>query len=332
MREVAAEAGVSLSTASRVARGAAGVDPAVRRRVIATIARLRYEPDAAARSIRTGQSRAVGFVVADIGNPYFATVCKGVESVLQEHGYSLLLVDSDGDPVREQVAVSSLLARRVDGLILSVASERAEYLPGAIRSLPTVLVDRRLDGISTSTVLSDHAPGVRAAVAHLVGLGHRRITMLAGHTDQYGTRARVEAFAKAATVHGVPDGGAVARTGVAGLAEAREVAREVLTAPNRPSAIVVASNDLLVATLETVHELAIELPTDLSFVACEDFDVCRLHRPPLAVIRRDVFEVGTRAAQLLVDVLRVPPPPGTEATIELPTAFVVRGSTGPPAG
>jgi LacI family transcriptional regulator len=330
LRDVAAEAGVSLSTASRAARGAASVRPEVRRRVLDAIAALGYEPDTAARSMRTGQSRAAGFVVVDIGNPFFAAVCRGVESVLQAHDYSLLLVNSDGDPLREREAVSSLRARRVDGLILSVASERADYLPEVVRSVPAVLVDRELAGMPVDAVRSDHTTGMRAAIEHLVGLGHRRLAMLAASMEQYGTRARVEAFVAATANLGIAPEDAIVRTEVAGMTAARSVVRELLDAKSRPSAVIAASNDLIVASLEVMHDLGLEIPGDISYVSCEDFDVCRIHVPAVAVIRRDLFQLGQRAAELLIDRLHDTGRVEGRMTVELPTIFDPRGSTAPP--
>lgn len=297
------------------------------------ITRLGYEPDAAARSIRTGHSRAAGFVVSDIGNPYFAAVCKGVESVLHEHGYSLLLVNSSGDPNRERAAIQSLRARRVDGLILSVAAEgAAAYLADVSRSVPTVLVDRAVDDAVADAVRSEHETGVRGSVEHLVSLGHRRIAILAAGLDQFGTRARIEAFATTARALGLGPDEATTHTGIIGRTAASSATRKLLQTEDRPTALVAASYDLLVAALESTHEMGLTIPGDISFVACEDFDVCRLHVPSLAVVSRNIFELGSRAASLLMDRLTDPGMLRKPVVVDLPTVFRPGESIGrPPA-
>ena len=280
--------------------------------------------------MRTGLSHTAGFVVADIGNPYFAAVCRGVESILQSHDYSLLLVNSDGDLVREQQAIASLRTRRVDGLILSVASEQAPYLVELVRSVPAVLVDRVVPGTEADVVQSDHAAGMGAAMRHLVSLGHRRIAMLAASMDQFGTRGRVEACVTAAAKLGIPQDQLVIRTGVAGPVEARATVNGVLAARTPPTAIIAASYDLIVASVEVIHERGLDIPHEISFVSCEDFDLCRLHVPQLAVIKRDMFRLGSRAAELLVDRLHNPGELAVQSRVELPTRFLPRGSTAPP--
>ena len=165
MREVAELADVAISSVSRVLSEHPDVSDEMRTRVLEAVARLEYEPDFLAQSLRRGETRSVGFVVADISNPLFASVALGVESVLRANGYSLMFMGSEGQPALDVAHIRFLLSRRVDGLILSLASETdpATLEQLAKLEVPIVLLDRDLPAeLGASAVQSDHATGMRA--------------------------------------------------------------------------------------------------------------------------------------------------------------------------
>jgi LacI family transcriptional regulator len=327
LRDVAEAAGVSLSTASRVSRGAASVRPEVRARVLDAIERLGYQPDRAARSIRTGRSGVVGYVVADVANPFFAAIVKGASAVLEPEGHALLLASSGYDPVVEERALRSLRAHRVDGLVLSVTDEQAPYLAAHVARVPSVAVDRLLAG-AVDVVRSDHAIGIGDAVRHLARLGHRRLVLLAGSDRQLGTRARIEAFRDAAAACGLAERETLVRSACPSGLAGRALAAEVLA--TAPTALLVASYDLLVAMLEELAARGLRIPDDVSFVACDDLDVCRIATPPLDVVRRDIELLGREAATLLLRRLRGEVAGGPQASV-LPTEFLARASSAPPS-
>ena len=183
MSEVAALADVAISSVSRVLSDHPDVSDEMRARVLAAVAQLEYEPDFLAQSLRRGETRSVGFVVGDISNPLFANVAWGVETVLQANGYSLMFMNSESEPALDVAHIRFFLSRRVDGLILSLASEQdpATLEQLAKLEVPIVVVDRDLPPeLGASAVQSDHATGMREAVDHLLDLGHRRIALVAG--------------------------------------------------------------------------------------------------------------------------------------------------------
>jgi LacI family transcriptional regulator len=327
LRDVAAEASVSLSTASRVARGAANVRPAVRRRVLDAIDALGYQPDTAARSIRTGRSSVIGYVVADIANPFFAAVVKGAAATFEAGGYALLLASSGNDARTEELALRSLRARRADGLVLSVADEDAPYLGSYVRRIPSVLIDRELPGLPADVVRSDHASGIGDAVGHLARLGHRRLALLTGSGRQLAARARSEAFRAASAACGLPADAVRIATADTGAAQSRALIAEILDVAEPPTGVIVASYELLVALLEGVRARGLDIPGDISIVACDDLDVCRVTTPPLDVVGRDLELLGREAASVLLTRLRGS---AAAATTVLPTTFQPRGSSAVP--
>jgi len=183
MREVADSAGVAMSSVSRVLSGHPDVSPAMAERVMKAVAELDYEPDMLAQSLRRQATLTIGFVVGDISNPLFSEIVTGVESTLHANGYSMLLTNSLGDPGMEAAHIRLLSQRRVDGLVISVLDETHPETIARLRELeiPVVVLDRSLpEEISVSRVLSDHRNGMKAAVLHLLELGHRRIGLIGG--------------------------------------------------------------------------------------------------------------------------------------------------------
>jgi LacI family transcriptional regulator, galactose operon repressor len=331
IKEVAARAQVSVSTVSRVLNDYPFVSEDARRRVTEAMQELDYRPDMTARSMRTGTTGAVGFVVSDITNPVFAAIAKGADAVLHPHGYSLVLANSGGDPEHEAELVAALRQRRVDGLIAAVADERSPGLVDRLARVPAcVLFDREVAGSAADAVCSDHASGMNAALTHLARLGHTRVGLIAGRLGQLGSRGRVTAFRRAGSRLGLDRDGALVITGKLSRETGYEGARELLSLGKPPTALIAGNNQLTVGALEALHAQGIEVPAELSFVACDDIDLTRMHDPPIDVIGRDAEEHGRAAAELLLR--RLEDPHGPPRRVVLPTSFVRRASCDvPPA-
>ena len=328
IREVAKRAGVSVSTVSRVLNDYPFVSDDARQRVLDAMEELDYRPDVAARSMRTGTSRAVGFVVSDISNPLFATIAKGVDAILHPHGYSLVLANSENNPGREAELLSALRQRRLDGLIAAVADESATSLASRLDDFATVLFDRDVPGSTADAVCSDHETGVRQALERLAELGHRRIALVAGSQHQLGSRARAVAFERHARRLSLSIDGTVLLAEEASREVGGRLGRELLALREPPTAVVIGHNQLTVGVLEAFHERGVQIPRDLSVIACDDVDVTRLHSPRIDVVERDLLELGGASARLLLERLadRDAPP----RRVVLPTRLVCRESSAAP--
>src|SRR5215218_5250120 len=194
MREVAQLAGVAISSVSRVVTGHPDVSPRMRERVMEAVDELGYEPDLLAQSLRRRATNTVGFVVGDISNPLLAEVALGAERSLGQAGYSMLLTNSENDPARDARHMRLLLQRRVDGLLLSLAAEDDLDTVRMLEQIdtPIVLIDRELPRtVRASAVLSDHRAGMRAAVEHLLELGHRDIGLILGQPLRFSRERRL---------------------------------------------------------------------------------------------------------------------------------------------
>jgi len=317
LADVALRAGVSTATVSRVFNDHPNVRPEMRARVMKAATDVNYEADFIGQSLRRRTTRSIGFVVRDISSPLFADIVKGAESVFQPAGYTMLLANSGGDPALGVAHIDNFRRRRVDGLILSLESEFDADTNSALRTLdiPVVLVDRDLPepaprGLRITSVVCDHRHGVRAATAHLIELGHRRIAFCAAPLNIRATRDRVAGFEEAFTAAGVevPEDSlqiAGGHTEVHG-ATAMEA---ILAAPERATAIVCAGLQLTIGAIAALRRAGIDLGSDLSFVTCDQASFLELVQPPVSRIERDRELMGATAAELMLKMLSSPRAP-----------------------
>jgi LacI family transcriptional regulator len=328
IRDVAARAGVSLATVSRFLNGG-------RVRQAGAIGRaideLDFHPSALARSLKSGTTRAIGVVVPDITNPFFAAVVKGIESVTRDDEYDLLLCNTDESVDRERRVVATLMAKKVDGLLMAPATEHAEppsYLVST--GVPTVFIDRRLAVGDFDSVLVDNEGGAALAARHLMSLGHERIAMVSGPLETTPGRGRYDGFVEAARAAGLE-----LRAEYIALSDFREdggyqSTLRLLAVQPQPTAIFVANNLMSMGALRAIHDLGLRIPDDISFLGFDDLDLAELLDPPLTVIDRPMAEQGVLAMRLLLSRMehRDMGPP---RTIRLETRLKVRASCAPPA-
>lgn len=329
MREVADLAGVAISSVSRVLSEHPDVSPKMRNRVLDAVRELEYEPDFLAQSLRRGSTRSVGFVVGDISNPLMADFACGAESVLRAADYSMLLMNSESHSSLDIAHIRFFATRRVDGMILSLASERNPRTLELLRSigLPVVLVDRDLpEEIGASAVLSGHAVGMTDAIDHLLDLGHRRIALVTGAPDIRPGHARLAAMRAAIASRGLRDDSLEA-PGTFDAAHGEAATRALLDGKNPPTAIIAGGNQLLVGCLRAIAAAGLRVGSDVSVVSCDDTPLVEFHQPPIACITRDAREVGRTAAELLLKRLEGA---GGPEIVTLPTTFVPSDSIAAP--
>jgi LacI family transcriptional regulator len=329
MREVAALAGVAMSSVSRVLSGHPDVSTPMRVRVLAAVNELGYEPDFLAQSLRRGATLSVGFVVGDISNPIMADVALGAEQALRAAGYSMLLMNSEGDPGQDADHIRFFQSRRVDGMILSLASERKRATVEALLNVeaPVVVLDREVPArIGASAVLSDHRSGMRTAVEYLLDLGHRRIALITGSVDIRPVRERLAGLRDAIAGRGIPDQ-TITMPGSLLAEHGQAATDDVLDLAKPPTALIAGGNQVLIGCLRSLAGLGLKVGHDISLVTCDDVPLSELYPTPIATIWRDNVAIGRTAAELLLKRLAGEPP----ATLILPTVFRPRASCAPPS-
>ena len=328
IREIAETLGVHPSTVSRA------LDPKKRHlvadevaeRIAAKARALGYQPNQLAASLRRGRSNLVGVLLPDITNPVFAPILGGITETLSADGYAPIVADAGNDPSQQIAFVERLLNQRVDGLILATVS-RDDALVGYCidRRLPVVLVNRSEMQDRIASVVSDDDKGMRLAVDHLVGIGHRAIAHVAGPCSTSTGLLRREGFIKAMAQHGLsgPVCEAARYARDAGVDAARE-----LFAKNSTITAVIAANDLLaLGTLDVLRRQGLRCPEDVSVVGHNDMPLVDLVSPPLTTIRIEHREMGRRAARMLLE--NIESASAEARHIVLEPELVIRASTAP---
>lgn len=304
LADVAAQVGVSQSTASRALNRPEMVAPDVVARVREAAQALRYVPNPFARSLRVKASKTLGLIVPDSTNPFFAEVARGIEAACFRAGYTLILCNSDRSLELEAQQARVLTEKRVDGILLFNASDASAPTIASLRAqrLPVVLIERRppaaLDDVDC--VVSDNAAGVRQAIAHLASLGHRRVACLIGALDAWHYVERLGAYLESTRELGLTTDGALVRTGLVTFADGQRGAEDLLSQPVPPTALFCGTDTLAIGALRGAARLARRVPADVAVVGFGNTDVTAYTQPPLTCVGQDKLTVGALAVRVLL--------------------------------
>jgi LacI family transcriptional regulator len=336
LQDLALHLGVHKSTVSRAmdAQRRHLVATELLQRIETAARELGYRPNHAASALSRGRSKTVGVLLPDITNPVFPPILRGIEDALDEEGYFALLANtSRPDPSVDatQVAIERMQAQRVEGFLVATATRDDAWLDSLRQSGAHIVLINRTDGRGhLPAVISDDMLGMRLAVDHLVALGHRRIAHLAGPETLSTGLARRLGFEQAMREHGLTiKTMAVAE---AYAVDAGETAMQALLAKRSKTQFtaVVAANDLLaLGGLQALQQAGLAVPQAISVIGHNDMPLLDQVKPPLTSVRIQHYEMGFRAARLLMEALRERPG-SQEATVVLRPQLVVRASTTAP--
>jgi LacI family transcriptional regulator len=325
--DVAAEAGVSVATVSKVINGRYGVAPATLAKVQAVIEQLGYESSLVARSLRSHRTNVIGILVADI-EPFSAELLKGAGAAIRARDYELIVYSGSGHGKDhsgwERRYVSRLGGTLTDGMILVTPT-----LVDVSDATPIVAVDPHAGPSSLPSVHSDNLAGAITATGHLIELGHRRIGFLAGRPDLESARKREQGYRDALAAAGIPLDPELIRVGDYDLEMSEAPARQLLSLADRPTAIFAANDLSAIQTMHVARSLGLSIPGDVSVIGFDNIPESALTAPPLTTIDQSIQEMGRRAVELLIDLIEGNAEPPGQVT--LPTRLVVRQSCGPAA-
>ncbi|MGE0799097.1 MAG: LacI family DNA-binding transcriptional regulator [Lautropia sp.] len=302
VREVAAEAGVSIGTVSRVLNRSGYASEDVRLRVQRAVARLGYEPDFTARHLRGGRSRTIGYLLPNIANPYLALHLSEVERLAQAANYSLL-VGSSERPERDKELVAFFENRRLEGIIASPSTEYADdpaASPFAGTPLPSVIVDRDL-GDRFDSVLLDHHAGIRQVMEYLLSLGHRRVALFASGRGMRPGREKVRGYRAALESAGFAVDGRLIHVGDSWLESSRVPMQRMLQLDAPPTAIIAVGTQLLSGAVHVVREAGLDIPGDVSVVGIGTPETLELMYPPVTALRVNYHQCAAAAVKLMLE-------------------------------
>jgi LacI family transcriptional regulator, galactose operon repressor len=323
--EVAAAAGVSLSTASRALRPDSSVQESTRRRVRAAARRLGYEPNRLARSLRTRASSFAGVIVPDIGVGFYARAVKGAQDALERAGYEVILMNTERQASRETAALRTLLAHRVDGVLVATSGGFTDT-----PRVPVVFFDNLLPGAGAGHVAKANKEGMALLVGHLLTTHrHERIAYVGGPPQFTSGIERLEGFHTAMTGAGleVPSQDLCFGDDVWSVASGRAAVADLLSSTPRPTAIVAAGDTLAVGAIHAVRELGLRVPEDVAVVSFDDPFFADLLDPPITALARNERALGELAASLLLHAIQTGSL-GPPTEVRVPVELIIRRSCG----
>ena len=331
--QVAAEAGVAISTVSKVLSNKSGISAATRARVLATVNRLGYVPTLAARGLTGGKTGIIGLVFAFTPrylykDPFLLDNILGIEEALNDLDYNLLI--STGSETDITVSFDRLLrGRYFDGVIIMETTEiqkQALYHKVSEQNLPWVIMGYP-QGISPCcAVYADDASGGRLLAEHLLALGHRHFAVVTTINYPSGVEERLKSFSQVLNRVGIQIDPALVFIGDFSFESGYQVAESILNRPDRPTAIFAMNDRMALGIMKWASENGLRIPEDFSIVGFDDIQAASESQPPLTTVRQPGIEVGREAATMLVKLIHGEP---TLGQVLMDVEFIQRGSTGP---
>lgn len=330
LKDVAAHAGVSYQTVSKVLAGSGEVSDETRERILQAVEETAYRPNAVARSLKTRKTEIVGLIVPNVLSPAWSVMTRGVEDAAAESGFQTMICDTDEKWEVEKESIAILLERRVDGLILASCPKREQ---GQLASLlrpgpPVVLLDRRIEEAKADTVVSDNRAGAYEATQHLLRARRKRIGIITLSLDISTGRERLEGYKAALQDFGaavdedlIAVGGSLLKEGYSG----------VLTLWKRescPDALLICSHGMTIGALAALKEMKVKVPQDVAIVGFDDTPWAEFLDPSLTVVAQPLYEMATTATGLLLERIQGPERHREPREVVLESKLIVRKSCG----
>lgn len=330
IEDVAKLAGVSIATVSRALHKPTMVSDTTRQKVHAAVEETGYTQNAMARNLRLKQTRMIVVLVPDIGNPFFSETLSGIESVAAEHGYNILIGNTNNDPERERTFASYVRGNQADGLLL--LNGRMPFNPPAsgshARDLPPmVAVCERIPGTDLPTVRIDNADGAYKATRHLIDLGHKRIAHIKGPEESILTADRLQGFRAAHSEAGLSVDESLLIEGDFSIDSGRNAVRRLIEKGRPPTGIICANDEMAMGAIQALKSEGYKVPIDISVVGFDDIQFAAITDPALTTVHQPRRQLGEAAMQTMIKRLETSEVPSEPIVLE--ANLVVRASSGP---
>nr|WP_315231249.1 LacI family DNA-binding transcriptional regulator [uncultured Albidiferax sp.] len=328
IKDVARHANVSISTVSHVVNRTRFVSDKARQDVEAAIRALGYVPSAVARSLKSNTTRTLGMLIPNCSNPYFAEIVRSVEDHCFASGYTLILCNTDDEPLRQSVYLKVLAEKRVDGLIIISTGEDSD-LQDLLQGLttPTVLLDREVTHVHCDLVETANVQGGQMATEHLVALGHRRIACIGGPAELSPSAQRIQGWRNALAAAALDANDLLWHSDFSSQGGFTAM-QAILQSPQQPTAVFVCNDLMGIGALSAAHEAGLRIPQDLSIIGFDDIELARFTSPPLTTIVQPKQRIGMLAVDMLLE--RIQGGRTDTRQVLLQPELIVRASTASP--
>ncbi|EHD22566.1 MULTISPECIES: substrate-binding domain-containing protein [Brenneria] len=332
MQDVAREAEVSSATVSRVLAGVKGAtSEATAERVLHTARRLGYVVNSVAASLRKEKTFSVGLILADISNPFFGGLARGVENTLKSEGFSVLLANTDNDVTEEKRLLRLMMEKQVDAVIMSSsASENDHILDAVARGMHIVLVDTELKDVPVDTVVVDNQQAAKKAVDYLINLGHRNIAIITGKQQASFDQERLEGYREALNAKGIAICEDLIFSSDSTYLGGRHAIKTLIRQDPSITAFFATNNLMTIGALSEILAQGFTIPQDFSLIGFDDMEWYPIFKPAITAISQPIYQLGIIAAQRLLNALLSEQPLSPERIV-LNTEFIIRDSASPPS-
>ncbi len=332
IKKVAEVAGVSVGSVSHVITGSVNVSESLRRKVEAAIRALNYHPNHVARSLKTSKTRTLGIIVPDLTIPFFPQVIRGADDASRRRGYSLIAVNSGDDGERQAELLSLLRSQRVEGilLVMAAASTPLKLISNTIDAgISVVFVDRIPDWVPVDSVSVQNLEAAELGVAHLIATGNRRIAAVTGPLGLKNEQRRLQGYRQALRRAGIAIDNGLIWEGNLRLDDVAAMCRQRLA--NRaslPDAIFCTNGPTALGTLQALGESGLTTPGDIAFVTVDEISGNELFRPRITTVVQPAYDMGFRAAELLLERVKRASERTERIAVRLPAELMIRESSG----
>jgi LacI family transcriptional regulator len=306
IKDVAQEAGVSITTVSHVINETRYVSEELTEKVYEAMRALNYRPNIIARSLRSGRTKTIGLVVPDISNPFFADFSRRIEDKGFEHGYNVILCNTDENPAKEEMYVNVLISKQVDGLIFfSSGTSKSFKNTVTLGDVPVVVTDREPEITNSDVVLIDNHAGGYMATSYLISLGHRRIACISGPSPIRPSAHRVEGYRSALKEASIAFDQDLVRNGDFRSSSGDKEMKVLLKLPDPPTAVFACNDMMALGAMRAIKEANLNIPEDISVVGFDNTPISSLVYPQLTTISQPIKEMADLAVELLIEKMNI---------------------------
>ena len=304
LREIAKMAKVSHTTVARVLSNDQRVREETKNRILSLVNKLGYKPDARVRHLVLKRSNLIGLVVADISNPFYAELARGIEDKAHQEGYNVIFCSTDNKPERMETYVHLMIDVGVDGFIFTSARLREPLIEKLIAErLPLVLVNRKLSGEAFNYVVLNNVKGAYEVTKHLINLGYRKIAIIDGPSNVSTGLDRLRGYQRALKDHQIPLNPDYIIHGPFARVTGYDGARRLLEMENRPEAIFGGSDYIAMGVIDAVEEMGLRVPEDVGLVGFDDTEFASNQRIRLTTVSQNKYDMGNLGVQILIDLI-----------------------------
>ncbi|MFC3342470.1 LacI family DNA-binding transcriptional regulator [Paenibacillus abyssi] len=306
IKDVAKLAGISVSTVSRVLNKSGYVNEETLKKVNLAIKQLNYKPSQIARGMISRKTNTLGLILPDIRNVFFPELARAIEDVAQKQGYSVIVCNSDNDREKEESYFQLLQEKYVDGIILAgeVTDNQVQTLKD--RGIAFLVIDTIVDFMPVLSVHTDHINGAFLAVTHLIEQGYRRIAHIRGPAASSTAENRLEGYKQALSKAGIAYDSSLVQMGDYQIESGHDAMNKLLVMSNPPDAVFVANDLMALGAMDIISDRGLKIPDDIGIIGFDGLQLGSVVKPKLSTVAQPIYEIGTIAAEMLIESIRNP--------------------------